>query len=274
MANESEREQWSGAVGRPWVERQADLDALMAGIAEALVARAALAPGMRVLDIGCGTGATAIAAARAVAPGGRVVGVDIAPPLLAVARRRSRDVAWVEADAQSDPLPGGPFDRAISRFGVMFFGDPVAAFRNVAGHLAPGGRLAAVAWGPAEANPWFHVPARVAAARLGPLPPLDPTAPGPLAFADAGRVGRILSDAGLRDVGAEAIELDLVHPDLGALASLATWMGPAARQLRIKEATAREREAMREALAEAFAPFAEGAGARVPARLILYTGAA
>lgn len=162
-------------------------------------------PGERVLDIGSGPGTTAIELARRVAPGGEVVGVDIAEGMVAGASRRAADegvanVRFVAADVERSPLGTG-YDAAFSRFGIMFFPDPVAAFANIAGALRPGGRLAGAVWGPLGDNPWMFVPTLAAAPVLGAELALPgPGEPGPFSLAEPERITTLLSDAGFHDV--------------------------------------------------------------------------
>ena len=171
-----------------------------------------------------------------------MVGVDISAQLLAHAEARAAAaglgrIGWLRADAQTDPLPGG-FDAAVSRFGVMFFDDPVAAFARIAAALRPGGRLVFVAWGLAEANPWFREAFRAAVERLGPSAPAGPNAPGPLAFADRARVLGLLRAVGLGDCAAEVRQVALHLPGgLATAVDLAGDVGPAKRLLREKGGT-------------------------------------
>lgn len=280
MTNEAEREQWRGETGGAWVRRQADLDRTMAAVTTLLLDRARLAPGSRVLDVGCGAGDTTLAAARAIGPEGHVTGQDVAAQLLALAQARAEaaglaNVSLVEGDAQTDRAPGGPFDAMISRFGVMFFVDPVAAFANIGGQLRTGGQLTFAAWAAAAENPWFALPASVAALRLGPPPPADPDAPGPTAFRDPARVTGLLARAGLRDAEAEVRDLELHHPGgVAALADLGMEVGPAARLLRLRAGTAADRAAVARGIEEAFAAFASADGVRVPARVLVYSARA
>lgn len=280
MANETEREKWGGETGAAWARRQADLDQILAAVTARLLGRARLARGARVLDVGCGAGHSTLAAARLIGPDGHVTGQDVSAPLLALAQARAEaaglaNVAWVEGDAQADRAPGGPFDTMISRFGIMFFDDPVAAFANIAGQLRAGGRLTFVAWASAAENPWLALPAAVGAARLGPAPVADPDGPGPTAFRDPARVLGLLTRAGLRDVEADACEVDLHHPGgPAALADLGVEVGPAAWLLRLHAGTAADREAVMRGMEEAFGAFASADGVHLPARVLVYSAQA
>jgi SAM-dependent methyltransferase len=274
-ANADQAAFWNAESGRAWVTRADDLDAIQAGVTDLLLAETAALPGEAVLDIGCGAGATTLAFAEAVGPAGRVLGVDISGPLLACAEARAAaaglgQVGWLLADAQTDPLPAG-FDAAISRFGVMFFDNPVAAFARIGAALRPGGRLVLAAWGPAEANPWFRETFRAAVERLGPGPPAAPDAPGPFAFADRSRVLGLLRDAGLADPTAEARRVELHLPGgLAAAVDLAGDVGPAKRLLREKGGTDADRAAIAAVLADALARYVTADGIRIPGEVNLF----
>ena len=280
MANENEREQWSGALGAVWVRRQADLDLLMASVTGLLIERAGLEPGLRVLDLGCGAGDSTLAAAREVGPAGRVTGLDAAVQLLALGRTRAEaaglsNIDWHPGDAQTDAVPGAPFDAALSRFGVMFFADAAAAFANIRAQLRPKARVTLAAWGPAGENPWFSLPARIAAARHGAPPPSDPRAPGPLAFADPDHVLPILQAAGFRETGVEGCDVTLRHPGgAAALGELATEVGPAARILRLSGAGDADRAALRAEVETALRSFDGPEGVAIPARIMIYSALA
>lgn len=196
---------WNGRAGETWVELSRLLDMELHALG--LEAQAALdpRPGERVLDIGCGGGETTLDLARAVSPGGAVLGIDISRTLLEqVAERRldGRDleIRFQVADAQTADFDGERFDAAFSRFGVMFFSDPAAAFANIQKALQPGGRIAFVCWRPPAENPLMTAPFKAAEPLLPPQPPSDPLAPGPFAFADPERVRRILGEAGFGQV--------------------------------------------------------------------------
>ena len=208
VPNASQLDQWA-REGEQWVAEADRYDTMLQPFGEAVLAAASLSPGERVADVGCGNGAMTIDAARRVSPNGMVLGIDISTPMLDLARRRATqagvgNVEFVEADAQVHPFGGGSLDAILSRFGVMFFDDPEAAFANLAGALHPGGRLAFVCWQDLFQNEWMLVPGAAAAQHVG-LPETEPGAPGPFALADAGRVDRLLASAGFQDVSLESI---------------------------------------------------------------------
>ena len=190
---------WSGPGGEHWVAEQARMEAMLAPVADAVLAHAAARPGEIVLDVGCGYGITAARLARAVGPGGRVIGLDVSAPMLALARTRTADITnveWIEADAATYAFAPASVDLVFSRFGVMFFGDPTAAFANLRRALRPGGRLAFACWRTAEENPWLQIPAKAVAAHVSLPPRPGPEDPGMLSFGDPARVTRILTGAG------------------------------------------------------------------------------
>jgi SAM-dependent methyltransferase len=191
------RQNW--AEGAPtWVENQATFDAVFAPVTEAILESAAIAAGQRMLDVGCGTGTLLEAGAAA---GADVVGVDIAEAMAAAARRRVPEATVIVADAQTTDViaaaPGAPFDRVVSRFGVMFFEDPEAAFANLRRATAPDARLVFACWRDLDENPMFSLGSEVLADRLDPQPETPaPGEPGPAAFADPDRVRSLLEGAG------------------------------------------------------------------------------
>jgi SAM-dependent methyltransferase len=206
-ANAAQIEYWNGPAGERWAKAQDRIDHHLGLITEALMAFAALEPGERVLDIGCGGGTTALLIRERVGPEGAVTGIDISAPNLAVARARCHagmaDVSFVEADAATyDFQP--VFDLAFSRFGVMFFDHPARALANIRKALVKEGRLAFVCWRTFRENEWAFAPFQAALDLLPPQEPMDPHAPGPFAFADSARVKRLLEQAGFRDVVIEA----------------------------------------------------------------------
>lgn len=197
--NDLQREYWSGPVGQNWVIRQDAFDRGFMHITAAIMEFAALSEGMNVLDVGCGTGATTAEIARRVAPG-RVTGIDISAPLINAAAMRAGTLAtFIEADAANYPY-ATEFDLVFSRFGVMFFADPVKAFTNLHRALRPGGRLAVICWCPFEQVPSLY---ECYAAVKDLLPPQEPqakNAPGPFGLSDRDHTFGILERAGFRDI--------------------------------------------------------------------------
>ncbi|MBJ3776679.1 class I SAM-dependent methyltransferase [Acuticoccus mangrovi] len=276
IANAAEAEFWNSASGRKWVEQERALDAALADPLAALIEAAAIEAGDVVLDVGCGTGASTLMAAEA-ASSGSVTGIDVSTPMLERASERARaaglaNARFVLADAQTHAFEAAACDVAISRFGVMFFENPVAAFGNLLGALRPGGRIAFVTWAALADNPWFSLPREIAVARLGPLPAGDPNAPGPMAFQDISRVVAILRAAGFGEVEGRAIAPMLTPPgDAAAVARTAGQIGPAARALRLYEAGAEDAAAIEASLTEALRAYEVDGAVRIPAALNLYT---
>lgn len=194
---------WDGEAGGYWARHADRFDRAVAGYQPAFLEAARIGPADRVLDVGCGTGQCTRAAAR-LAGHGHALGVDLSAGMIEVARRAAdRDglanVRFARADAQIHPFPTGGVDRVISRHGAMFFGDPRAAFGNLARALRPGGRLTLLTWQPAADNEWFGAcwTALTGRDRL-PVPP--PDAPGPFALSDPDRVRELLAAAGFADI--------------------------------------------------------------------------
>jgi SAM-dependent methyltransferase len=206
IANTDQAERWnSGEDMAHWIDNQARYDRMAEPFTALILQAAALRPGGHVLDVGCGCGGTTLAAARLVAPG-QAVGIDLSGPMLARARADAEaaglgNAAFRQGDAQVHPLEPARFDTVISRFGTMFFADPVAAFANIRSAARPGGRLVFVCWQPLAANQWLLVP-RAALAEHVPPPAGFGSGDGPgmFAFADPDRVRPILAAAGWRDI--------------------------------------------------------------------------
>ena len=212
VPNADQIESWNGGSGREWAEDPDRRDAVLAPIADALLAVARLAPGEQVLDIGCGCAATTLDAARRVAPSGAVLGVDVSAPMLDVARCRAREqgvanAAFERADAQTFVLPTARFDAATSRFGTMFFADPAAAFGNIAASLRVGGRLCLATWQPLAANEWLTTPGAVLL-QYGTLPQIT-DGPGMFAQSDPAALATMLTGAGFEAVDAAPVTVTL-----------------------------------------------------------------
>lgn len=241
-ANQEQAELWNGAAGRGWVETQESLDRLMAPFENLLVEAVAAAGASRVLDIGCGTGATSLAIARRLGASGSCVGLDISEPMIALARRRAErertPPRFIAADAQSYAFEPASFDMIVSRFGVMFFADPVQAFANLRRGAAPGAALECIAWRSAADNPFMTAAERAAAPFLPSLPPRKPDEPGQFAFADRARVQTILRDAGWSDVEITPLDVASAFPERELVPYL-TQIGPVARALQGQSETTR-----------------------------------
>ncbi|WP_347139018.1 class I SAM-dependent methyltransferase [Paracoccus sp. SSK6] len=276
IANQPQADFWTSPAGRAWVDHERALDATMEGLLSALLDAAALTGAEHVLDVGCGTGASTIAAARRVPQGG-VLGLDIAAPMLDRARQRAlaegaANASFHLCDAQVERLALESRDVLISRFGMSFFDDSVAGFRNLAGALREGGRMVFLSWAGLAENPWFTIPEQAARQRLG--GPREPPSngPGPLAFADAGHVLDLMAHAGLSERRAETLRIDLTPPGgASGAASLATHVGPAARLLRICNATPQDRAAIAEQIEGSFALFSEGTTLRIPSSVHVFS---
>ena len=210
-ANADQLRNWDGHDGAYWAAHADQFDRSLAAYLAPLLDAAQIGRGDDILDVGCGAGRTTREASRR-AGGGRVLGVDLSSQMLAIARERAAgeqldNVEFVHADAQIHGFAPHAFDVAISRFGVMFFADPVAAFANIGSAMRDGGRLAALTWQGIAANEWLGaVLSALAAGRALPPPPADK--PGPLAMSDPDRVHTMLSSAGWRDITLDTV----AHP--------------------------------------------------------------
>ncbi len=276
-ANEDQAEYWGKSEsGTKWLTFEDKLDHMLAPVLDLVLEQAELEPGMRVLDIGCGTGASTIAAAKRVGPHGHVLGADISEPFLDRATGRAHaegivNAAFLHTDAQTASFEPASRDAMISRFGVMFFDNPATAFANIAKALVPGGRMTFAAWGPLSDNPWFRVPHVAATAHLGQPPKHGRDAPGPLAFQDIDRVTGLMESAGLQDVTAKPVPLRL--PGLGSVertAELCTQVGPAARVIAHFGGTDRDARTIQTAVEKEFNQFVVDGQAGVPAVINLF----
>ncbi|MGB8401583.1 class I SAM-dependent methyltransferase, partial [Bradyrhizobium sp.] len=203
---------WNGPAGQRWTDRQQTQDVLLAPVSAVLIDRAAARPGERVLDIGCGCGATTIAMAQRVAPAGFAFGIDISVPMLSRARQlapKGLPVDFVLADATAYPFASASFDLMVSRFGVMFFAEPAVSFANIRKALRPSGRLAFACWREPRENPWMMTPLQAVYKHVPKLPQPGPEDPGPFAFASEERVHRILGAAGFAGIAMESCPLTL-----------------------------------------------------------------
>lgn len=277
VANTHQSEAWNGYEGRHWADHQRRYDAVNSGFNPVLLDAADVSDGDHVLDLGCGNGQTTrLAAART--PSGRALGVDLSAPMLGRARATAAEeglpnVTFEQADAQIHPFRDAAFEVALSRFGVMFYADPVAAFTNVARALRPGGRIAFLTMadpstgGLGPVLDALDAALPVAAQRPGP----GSDASGPLSLSSPGRIRELLGAAGFEDVHpvlVEATQIWGADPE-DAARFFAGW-GPVRRHLaQADEATAAR---VRTALTRAFTPHADGAnGVELPTKAWLTT---
>ena len=262
---------WNGPGGQHWTARQETQDAMLAPVSNILMDRAKAKIGERMIDIGCGCGSTTIALAEKVGPTGRVLGVDISAPMLARARELIPENAPVEfmlADATVYPFQAGSFDLVVSRFGVMFFAEPVRSFTNIRSALRSGARLTFACWREPRENPWLMTPLQAVYNHVPRLPSVGPEEPGPFAFASEQRVHAILSAAGFVGIAMEPYNLSLdlaVGRGLDAAVESALEIGPASRALEGQppDLIADAKKSIRSALAT----FATGQSVRLPAAI-------
>ncbi|OYY45313.1 MAG: hypothetical protein B7Y08_07280 [Rhodospirillales bacterium 24-66-33] len=236
----------------------------MAGITREALALANAQPGETAIDVGCGPGTSTAALAAAVGPEGHVLGVDISQVLIdAAATRRLSNATFVVADAGTHPFEAASVDLIFSRFGVMFFADPVAAFTNLRRALKPSGRLAFVCWRSAQDNPWSRTPVQAAAPFLPPMPRPGPEEPGQFAFGDRARVERILTGAGFTGLAIEPLDVEIwMGRDPADVVANAGRFGPLARPL--AEADRAAAAQAKAAIIEALAPHATKDGVSLP----------
>lgn len=212
-AQSSPTHDWNGDSGARWAANLERLDLMLQDFGDAAIAAAAAQPGEHILDIGCGSGASTFMLADQVGPTGHVLGVDISQQLVELARAATPDAAPVEfrlADAATAAFPAEGFDLLFSRFGVMFFDDPVAAFANMRRALKPDGRVAFVCWRSATENDWVRLPMAAIRDIVQPAP-ADPDAPGPFAFSNPERLTDILATAGFTDIEVRPFDTRLVY---------------------------------------------------------------
>ena len=222
-ANREQIEIWNGVFGHRWVTHQESLDRIWGPLGDATIERAAVLPGERVLDVGCGCGATALQLTERVGPAGSVIGIDVSGPMLTRAKERAEvlgiaNVRFVNADA-STFTSDDAFNLVFSRAGIMFFSDPIGAFSNLRRVLRPGGRLAFVCFRDQGLNPWWTVPLAAVAPIARPETPAASDGPGVFSLADARHLRAVIEESGFVNAAYEPVDFDLL---LGADIELAT----------------------------------------------------
>lgn len=240
---------WNGRNGHQWLLHQDRLDAMLAPFGSTAIAAAALKPGMDVLDIGCGAGDSTLAIAEQVGENGTALGIDISQALIGRARERAEATGsrarFDLSDAAQAPFPAAMFDCLFSRFGVMFFDDPVAAFAHLRPTLKPDGQLLFACWRAAGDNDWVRLPMRAIAEIVPPAPPSSPDAPGPFSFGDPARITDVLSAAGFNDIVITPFDHDILFGEtVAAAVQRALDVGPLERALAGQPDTVRARAIM------------------------------
>ncbi|MGN2241884.1 class I SAM-dependent methyltransferase [Frateuria sp. GZRR33] len=257
---------WNGAAGHAWVAMQQVLDQMFEPFEAVLVAAAAREQASEVLDVGCGAGSTTLALAARSGAQGSCLGIDVSEPLVALARQRAgragAQARFLCADAESHPFAPERFDFVTSRFGVMFFADPVRAFENLRRAAAAGAALNFVAWRSAADNPFMTAAERAAAPWLPSPAGHQPGGPGQFAFGDGTRVRQILERSGWVDIAVKRLDRDCAFAARDLEAYL-TQMGPLGRALPHVDAPTRAR--VIDAARAAFEPYVHGAEVRFTA---------
>jgi SAM-dependent methyltransferase len=270
------RHYWNTVAGPRWVASPGFRERRNQESLALLLDCLRLRGGERVLEIGCGTGAVTLPLARAVGERGRVVAVDIAQPMLEAARRSIgesglHNVELRSGDAQVMALEPAAFDVATSRMGVMFFADPVAAFRNIGSAIKPGGRLVFACWAPIAENRHWLISYDVAVRHLGPPAPASAHEAGPLAFGDPDYVRRVLSASGFAAIAVERAHPTIVCGSAEEESRQALMMGPTARLIEAKKPDEKIRQMIAKEITDAFAAEAAAGPIRLPATIFLVT---
>src|SRR5689334_6578273 len=273
-ANAAQRRYWNTVAGPRWVAAQGFREQRNEESTALLMPRLDITSGESVLEIGCGTGALTVPLAAAVSDKGRVVAVDISKPMLGAARQRIgerglRNVTLLHGDAQVFGFEPAVFDLATSRMGVMFFADPVAAFRNIGGALKPGGRLVFACWAPLAENPHWLISYDIALRHLGPPDPAPAHEPSPLAFADPDYLRGILGAAGFAAITVERAHPTIIGGTPEEEAGQALLMGPTARLIEQKQPDDATRQTIAREIEAAFAAEASAGPIRLPATIFL-----
>jgi len=273
-ANAAQRDYWNTVAGPRWVGLEGFVERRVEAVNDLLLRYSGVRQGEKALEIGCGTGAFTVPLAVAVGADGAVVGVDISAAMLAGAKRRLAEarlenVSLIEADAQTHRFEPSRFDLLASRFGVMFFADPAAAFANLHRAARRGGRLCFACWGSLADNRHWLIPYQVVLRHLGAPAPKPPHEPGPLAFSDPDYVRSFLRSAGFAEIA-----IDREHPEVFAAtpaeeAEFACLMGPPARLIDEKQPDDATRRTIRREIERAFAAYFRTEGTNLPSTMLL-----
>ena len=273
-ANAAQRRYWNTVAGPRWVATPGFRERRNQESTALLLRRLGLASGESVLEIGCGTGALTVPLATEVGERGRVIAVDISEPMLGAARQRVgehglRNVTLLHGDAQVFDFEPAAFDLATSRMGIMFFADPVAAFRNIGGALKPSGRLVFACWAPLEENQHWLISYEIALRHLGPPAPPPAHEPGPLAFGNPDYIRHVLATAGFAEITVERAHPTIIGGSPEEEARQALRMGPTARLLEERKPSEATRQAIAHEIEAAFVAEASPGPIRLPATIFL-----
>ena len=273
-ANAAQRRYWNTVAGPRWVATPGFRERRNQESTALLLRRLGLASGESVLEIGCGTGALTVPLATEVGERGRVIAVDISEPMLGAARQRVgehglRNVTLLHGDAQVFDFEPAAFDLATSRMGIMFFADPVAAFRNIGGALKPSGRLVFACWAPLEENQHWLISYEIALRHLGPPAPPLAHEPGPLAFGNPDYIRHVLATAGFAEITVERAHPTIIGGSPEEEARQALMMGPTARLLEERKPSEATRQAIAREIEAAFVAEASSGPIRLPATIFL-----
>lgn len=279
MSNEEQFDYWNGDAGKRWAQEDDTMARLLHPVCEALLDHARVDDCKNALDVGCGGGSQSLMLANRLGAEASVLGVDISGPMLEVARGKTAaanaELSFLQADASEHAFEPGSFDLLFSRFGVMFFDDPTAAFTNLRSAMAPEARLAFCCWQPLRDNDWSRIPVKAALQHLPAPEAPDPHAPGPFAFADPERLTGILQGAGFSDIALESFTPEMRFgeaPTLQQSVREMAMIGPVARLLMGQEPEVLER--VFASMEEAMAPFYQDGSLSMPAAIWFVTASA
>ena len=266
--NSESQKYWNEEGGNKWADNIDVVEGMIMSLHDMLIEQIAATESESVLDIGCGGGITSIKLAEQVGPAGSVLGVDVSEPILAVANSRAKGISNLDfqhSDAATAELGEDRFDIITSRFGVMFFDDPVIAFANLHTALKPSGRMVFICWRSLEDNPWMSEPAKAAFEILPPPADAekpDPKAPGPFSLADPDHLQSILSSAGFNNIELQAMDKAISMGNLDDTIAFLMKMGPAAEVL--KEANEEQKQTVGKAMKEIMSKYISDKDVKVP----------
>jgi SAM-dependent methyltransferase len=274
MANEKQVSYWNEIAGPKWVKISTEMDARFTEITKVLLDASHASPGTKLLDIGCGTGPVSALLAAQVGIDGEVTGIDISEPMLGVARHHygnRSNLHFLNADAQVFDFAPASYDLIVSRFGVMFFDDPVSAFKNMFKASADGGRLCFVCWASLAQNAHWRLPFDVVAETLGPPEPKPARAPGPMALADPDFITDLLSSAGFKDITVTPMPVMIIGKNLAEETRIASLLGPSGALMDEKKASEEIRQNLQYEISLVLEQFNRPEGIKLPATINLVT---